>query len=67
MLDLRAVATSSAQAEKYKMYLEKDFLGDKKILGDLNLKTNVTISIEERITNHCYGLSMSLLNHMLDK
>lgn len=65
MLDLRAVATSPEQAEKYKKYLEEDFLGDKKILHSWKLKTNITISIEERITNHCYGLSMMLLNHIV--
>jgi hypothetical protein len=65
MLDLRAVATSEKQAEEYKGLLEKDFLNDKRILRSWNLKTDIKITIEERITNHCYGLSMSLLDNIL--
>jgi hypothetical protein len=65
MLDLRAIATSLKQAEKYKDLLEKDFLKDKDMLRSWKLKTDIKINIEERITNHCYGLSMSLLDHIL--
>lgn len=67
MVDLRAVATTKEQAEKYKDLLLKDWFDEKRELRGMGLSTKMDINIEERITNHCYGLSMSLLKYLVSK